>query len=773
MKSYLIIPFLLVAFITNIFAQEPLNGTASNVYQFGGSYQDKANTMLVTEEGDYILAGSTNSPDGDVSGFHWGSEGKTDAWVVKVSADGELLWQKCLGGTQQESILSITKFDGNYIVAGYTFSSNYDVSDNNGEGDLWLLRLNDNGDIVWEETFGGTSLEQANSLFIDNENNIVVVGYTHSNDLDVSDNYGDRDVWVIKVSSSGELLWEKTFGGTGEDTGMEITFTPDNTYAIIASTYSNDGLVSGNHGGSDIWVIEIDESGNLLWQNCFGGSEFERANDIEILADGSLVLAGVSTSSDGDVSHNYGEEDFWLLKLNSDKEIVWENNLGGSDGEADPSIVPHGDNGFFLAAKTFSDDGDIENATYSSSIWIASIDSIGNLIWGDCICYSDCFSADIIDLGNGNYALPGFINHGYWDGMNDMALYEFCSFEEPISILQSSENYCFANQLSVQGGFGEYLWSTGENGNSIEVSEEGTYTVSSTSLAGCTVHQQISVNAPQTPYPIDICMVSYDWASQKNSIVYEPFHEQGSDSVLIFKYSNQSSEYEQIGVFEANHAGVFIDEDSNPDAHYADYTIAMKDTCGKVSDMGTTHRTIHLRGQITDNPSNSITLTWNAYQGFSINQYEIHRKIQGGEYEKIGEVNADNLTFTDSNIPEGIKYYQIRISKENACYSEGGSFQTISSNPLQVSMVGLDENEALVATRVFPNPFKNTLKIQYRQLTKPVEALITNAFGQVVKRFTLQENTVETNIATSTLQPGVYYLIIRNNRAYKIIKQPL
>lgn len=754
MKSYLVIPLLLLALITNIFAQEPLNGTASNVYQFGGSYNDKANTMLVTEEGDYILAGSTNSPDGDVSGFHWGSEGRTDAWVVKVSADGELLWQKCLGGMDSEIAYSIKKFGDDYIVAGYTFSSDYDVSEQKGEGDVWLLRLNETGEIIWEETFGGTSFEQANSLLIDNENNIIVLGSTESNDLDVSSNYGDSDVWVIKVSPSGELLWEKTYGGTGEDTGMEITSTADNTYAIIGSSYSNDGLVSGNHGDSDYWVIEIDENGDLLWQGCFGGSELDKGNDILASEDGSLVLSGVSKTSDGDINNR-------LIKLNSDKEILWDNSFEGYNEWGDPSIIHSGNEGYFLVV------------TREYNIWFASIGTSGNLRWSDDICYSSCTSKDIISLENGNFALPGYIDHGYWEGLTEMTVYEVCTNEEPISILQSSENYCFSNQLTAQGGFGEYLWSTGENGNSIEVSEEGTYTVSSTSLAGCTVHQQISVNAPQTPYPINICMVSYDWASQKNSIVYEPFHEQGSDSVLIFKYSNQSSEYEQIGVFEANHAGVFIDEDSNPDAQYADYTIAMKDTCGKVSDLGTTHRTIHLQGQITDNPSNSITLTWNAYQGFSINLYEIHRKIQGGEYEKIGEVNSDNLTFTDSDIPEGIKYYQVRIAKENPCYSEGGSFQTVKSNALQVGVIGIEENEALVASRVFPNPFKNTLKIQYRQLTKPVEAVITNTFGQVVKRFTLKENTVTTTITTDMLKPGVYYLIIKNNKAYKIIKQPL
>jgi hypothetical protein len=281
-----------------------------------------------TSDGGYIISGNTGSylNDGDVSGFHGGG----DAWVVKLNNSGNLVWQKCLGGVGYE--FPITDFqqttDGTYIGVITTVSNDGDVSGNHGSEEIWAVKLNDLGNIVWQKCLGGSGAESTywqKGLVIQqtSDGGYIINCITLSNDGDVSGNHGGTDIWVVKLNNSGNLVWQKCLGGSGDETTTSIDQTSDGGYIIEGTTTSNDGDVSGNHGGNnDIWVVKLNDSGNIEWQKCLGGSDYELqpygAPSVHQTTDGGYILIGNTHSNDGNVSGNHGSSDIWVIKLSSE-----------------------------------------------------------------------------------------------------------------------------------------------------------------------------------------------------------------------------------------------------------------------------------------------------------------------------------------------------------------------------------------------------------------------------------------------------------------------
>src|SRR5690606_18747613 len=183
------------------------------------------------------LAGESNSNDGDVSGNHGGS----DYWIVKLSPSGEITWQQSLGGSGADSATSIKQtMDGGYIVAGYSSSSDGDVTEKQGSGDYWIVKLNAAGGIEWQKSFGGSDFDNALSIDQTNDNGYIIAGLTNSNDGDVTLNQGVRDYWIVKLNMTGDLIWEKSLGGSGDDRAYSIKQTSNNNYIIGGFSSSHD-----------------------------------------------------------------------------------------------------------------------------------------------------------------------------------------------------------------------------------------------------------------------------------------------------------------------------------------------------------------------------------------------------------------------------------------------------------------------------------------------------------------------------------------------------
>lgn len=371
----------LILLITHLgFAQAPAIEWQKSL---GGSAADGASSIQQTSDGGYIVAGTTSSINGNVTG----NKGGYDYWVVKMTANGTLQWQKTLGGTQDDYALCVQQTtDGGYIVAGYTNSTNGDVTGNHGDNDYWIVKLAATGDIVWQETLGGTANDKAYSIIQTTDLGYIVIGSTTSNNGDVTGYHGGTDLWIVKLSSSGLIQWQKTLGGTNADFtfGSEsIQQTKDGGYIVAGASASNNGDVTGVQGGSDYWIVKLTFTGVIEWQKTMGGTSSEAAYSIYQTAEGGYIVAGTTPSNDGDVTGYHGGSgyDAWIVKLSSIGNIQWGKAIGGTDYDFIKSIKQTTDGSYIAAGFTPSNDGDVSGNHGGYDLWIVKLSDIGNILW--------------------------------------------------------------------------------------------------------------------------------------------------------------------------------------------------------------------------------------------------------------------------------------------------------------------------------------------------------------------------------------------------------
>lgn len=346
-------------------------GTIEWQKSLGGYFDDVFLSLIKTNDGGYIAAGYTNSYDGDVSGNHGGV---SDAWVVKLNSVGAIEWQKCLGGTGEETFRSIIQTpDGGFLAVGYTNSNDGDVSGNHGIVDVWVVKLNSVGSIEWQRNLGGDLIDVGLCVINTPDNGYILSGYTTSTNGDVSINLGYDDAWVVKLTNVGNIEWQKTYGGTSYDEVISIINTIDGGYLMVGYSLSNDSYVMGNHGGSDGWVIKISNIGNIEWQKLYGGTDSDTFTTCTQTASGEFVITGYSSSNDGQLTSNQGMRDIWVLKINDIGIILWQKSFGGSDtdtiAEAN-GIIPLNYGEYVLAGTTFSNDGGVSGNHGLRDAWL-------------------------------------------------------------------------------------------------------------------------------------------------------------------------------------------------------------------------------------------------------------------------------------------------------------------------------------------------------------------------------------------------------------------
>jgi len=376
---------------------------------FGGSEDDGALSIVQTADSGFISAGFSESTDGDVTVNH----GMTDAWIIKTDSNGNLQWQKSYGGSFDDVLvyISVTS-DGGYIAAGYTFSFDGDVSGNHGENDFWVIKLDSAGNLQWQKCYGGTSYDQALFLRQTFDGGYVVTGYAASINGNVTNNHGYEDSWVVKLDNSGNLQWQKCLGGSAYDLGVACYQTADSGYIVSGLSESDDGDVSGNHGGDDAWIIKLDASGSIEWQKCLGGTSEDELK-IFPTSDGGYFGTGQTDSDDGDVSGIHGGIDAWIVKLDSAGNLLWQKCLGGSGSEESSDYANSGyenaDGSYIVSAISSSTDGDVAGNHGGEDYWITSVDESGNFLWQKCLGGSnDEETFSVMPAISGGYIVCGY-----------------------------------------------------------------------------------------------------------------------------------------------------------------------------------------------------------------------------------------------------------------------------------------------------------------------------------------------------------------------------
>ncbi len=254
-------------------------------------------------------------------------------------------------------------------------------------------------------------MDKANSIQQTSDGGYIIAGETYSDNGDVSGNHGNYDYWIVKLDSLGVLQWQKCLGGSAEDKAESIQQTTDGGYIIAGYTTSNDGDVSGNRGNYDYWIVKLDSLGVLQWQKCLGGTSGELANSIEQTNDAGYIIAGYTVSNDGDVSGNHGSADCWIVKLDSLGALQWQKCLGGSSSDRASSIHQVTNGGYIIVGRTYSNDGDVSGNNGGWDYWIVKIDSLGTIQWQKCMGGSSSDHAySIQQTSDTGYIIAGYSN---------------------------------------------------------------------------------------------------------------------------------------------------------------------------------------------------------------------------------------------------------------------------------------------------------------------------------------------------------------------------
>ena len=214
-----------------------------------------------------------------------------------ISAQPTIQWQKSLGGSASDVAFSIQQTsDNGYIVAGYTQSNDSDVAVYHGNQDYWIVKLNSVGSIEWQKSLGGTDVDMLSEIHQTSDGGYIIGGYSISDDIDVTGNHGQEDYWIVKINNLGAIQWQKSLGGSNIERAYSIKQTTSGGYIVAGSTNSTDGDITFHHGGiniqHDFWIVNLDSTGNILWQKCLGGSSTDVARSVQQASDGGFIVTG-------------------------------------------------------------------------------------------------------------------------------------------------------------------------------------------------------------------------------------------------------------------------------------------------------------------------------------------------------------------------------------------------------------------------------------------------------------------------------------------------
>jgi hypothetical protein len=315
------------------------------VRTYGGHGTDIGTSVQQTTDRGYIVSGATTS---------FGA-GYFDVYLVKTDSSGDTVWTRSYGGTDFDQANSVQQTaDNGYIVTGYTWCFGA------GKCDVYMLKIDPNGDTAWTRTFGGTNEDYGYGGFgvqQTTDSGYVIVGTTNSYGA------GMYDVYLIKTDENGDTLWTKVLGGSDYDEGVSVQQTSDGGYIVTGFTRSFGG------GNRDVYLIKTDAMGDTVWTRCYGGANDDVGNSVRQTSDDGYIIAGY-TSSFGS-----GRTDVWLIKTDSSGDTMWTRCYGGGNEDEGYSVRQTTDGGYVATGCT--------NAFGSvmSDVWLIKTDSRGDTLW--------------------------------------------------------------------------------------------------------------------------------------------------------------------------------------------------------------------------------------------------------------------------------------------------------------------------------------------------------------------------------------------------------
>ena len=374
-------------------------GTPEWQKSYGGNGVDLLQSVQLTNDGGFILAGTSSS---DKSGDKKeNSKGKEDFWIIKLDAKGGEIWQRTIGGSGQEKLLSIAQtIDGGYILGG-TSSSNksepddkgvedkYGKSeDSRGSLDYWVVKLDTKGEIKWQKTLGGQYADELKSIEQTNDKGYILGGYSNSpiSADKTQDNFGLNDYWIVKLDEDGNELWQRTLGGDKDDNLFTLSQTKDGGFIVGGN--SNSGATNTkaqtNKNGTDFWVLKLDKIGNIEWQETYNYGKKDILSSIVENPDGTFLIGGYAQSELKDdlqktrgkttKSEKEGINDYIALKIKANGEEIWTQTVGSKGDEVMRKLFETRDGGYILAGTSKGQISRDKNSNIGGSdFWIVKL----------------------------------------------------------------------------------------------------------------------------------------------------------------------------------------------------------------------------------------------------------------------------------------------------------------------------------------------------------------------------------------------------------------
>lgn len=317
---------------------------------FGGSGFEIANSVIEKETGGYAICGQSGSSDGDISG----SNGGRDIWIINLDTDGEILWENSYGSSLNEFGLQVRETtDNGLLVGGY-------VDNGTGVFDITIYSLNQNGDVIWNKILGGTANDNFTALGELSDGNYMVVGESSSTDRDNNSNKGQSDIWMIKLATDGNIIWEKSYGGSSPEF-VHASFVALDEIVVVADSYSDDGDLDLPLTSNELWMIKVDINGAILINTTVSSSNgYALANAIYQKSDGDYLMTGSTEPND-----------LWVVGLSASIDILWEKAYNKSGLEKGKGITETSDGKIGVVG--FSKTEEYEN------LWVLKLDADGNL----------------------------------------------------------------------------------------------------------------------------------------------------------------------------------------------------------------------------------------------------------------------------------------------------------------------------------------------------------------------------------------------------------
>jgi len=349
----------------------------------GGANYDVGKSLIQTSDGGYTIAGDTKS-------FGAG-KADVDVYVVKLDANGNLQWTKTIGGPEIEAGKSLIQTsDGGYAIAGTTNSFGA------GKADVYVVKLDTNGNLQWTKTIGGPKDDRGFSLIQTSDGGYAIAGST------TSFGAGEADIYVVKLDAHGNLQWTKTIGGPVSEEGSSLIQTSDGGYAIAG--YTN----SFGTGLSDVYVVKLDAHGNLQWTKTIGGPASDEGSSLIQTSDGGYAIAGYTKS------FGAGFSDVYVVKLDANGNLQWTKTIGGENIDEGYSLIQTSDGGYAIAGTTTSFGAGLLD------VYVVKLDANGNLQWTKTIGGENIDEGySLIQTSDGGYAIAGdtksFSAGKWWD----------------------------------------------------------------------------------------------------------------------------------------------------------------------------------------------------------------------------------------------------------------------------------------------------------------------------------------------------------------------